>query len=137
MEWTTDLSVGVEKIDDQHKELFDKINDLVLAIKSHTCKYKISDVVKFLEDYVVFHFGEEERYMKELGYPGYEHHRAQHEEFMRNLEKLKKALPVLEGGKKPGSYDLSVETNQIVVDWILEHISRVDKVLGKFLEGRI
>lgn len=60
MQWTEDLSVGVDRIDEQHKELFEKINDLVEAIKSHTCKYKIGDVVKFLEDYVVFHFGQEE-----------------------------------------------------------------------------
>lgn len=137
MEWTKDLSVGIERIDEQHRELFAKINDLVVAIKSHTCKYKIGDVMKFLEDYVVFHFGEEEEFMRELDYPGYGHHRAQHEEFMRNLEKLKKELPKLEGGKKPGSYDLSVETNQIVVDWIIEHISKVDKSLGKFLAGRV
>ncbi len=137
MEWTKDLSVGVEKIDEQHRELFAKINDLVAAIKSHTCKYKIGDVMKFLEDYVVFHFGEEEKFMREFYYPGYKRHRAQHEEFMRNLEKLKEELPKLEDGKKPGSYDLSVETNQIVVNWIIEHISKVDKSLGKFLTGKV
>lgn len=137
MQWTEDLSVGVDRIDEQHKELFEKINDLVVAIKSHTCKYKIGDVVKFLEDYVVFHFGQEEKYMLEFGYPGYKHHKAQHEEFMNNIERLKEVLPALEGGKKPGSYNLSVETNQLVVDWILEHITKVDKSLGKFLSGKV
>ncbi|MEJ2313330.1 MAG: bacteriohemerythrin [Nitrospirota bacterium] len=127
MQWTPALSVGIDIIDEQHKELFAKINDLVVAIKSHTCKYKIGDVVKFLEDYVVFHFGEEQRLMLRFDYPGYKHHKAQHEEFMRNIDRVKEILPTLEGGRKPGSYDLSVETNQLVVDWIIEHISRVDK----------
>jgi hemerythrin len=137
MQWTQALSVGIDIIDEQHKELFEKINDLVEAIRSHTCKYKIGDVVKFLEDYVVFHFGEEEKFMLELGYPDYKHHKAQHEEFMRNIERIKEILPTLEGGRKPGSYDLSVETNQLVVDWIIEHISQVDKSLGKFLSGKV
>lgn len=137
MEWTEDLSVGVDRIDDQHKELFARINDLVAAVKQHTCKYKIGDVIKFLEDYVVFHFGEEEKYMKEYGYPAYPQHREQHEIFMKNFEGLKEKLPRLEGGRKPGSYDLSVQTNQLVVDWILEHISKVDKRLGAFLKDKV
>jgi hemerythrin len=54
MEWTEDLSVGIDLIDNQHKELFTGINDLVAAIKQSTCKYRIGDVVKFLDDYIVF-----------------------------------------------------------------------------------
>ena len=133
MEWTKDLSVGVDKIDSQHKELFSRINGLVAAIKEHTCKYKIGDVVRFLDEYIVFHFGEEEKYMLQYGYPGYPAHKAQHNEFIANFNKLKEELPKLEGGMKPGSYDLSVETNQVVVDWILDHITKVDKEFGKFL----
>jgi hemerythrin len=137
MEWTPDLSVGVDIIDDQHKELFRKINDLVAAIRQSVCKYKIGDVIKFLEDYVVFHFGEEEKYMARYSYPGYPAHKARHEEFKRNFRSLKKDLLKLEDGKKPGSYDLSVRTNQLVVDWILEHIAKTDKALGQFLKDRL
>ena len=133
MEWTPGLSVGIGKIDEQHRELFRKINDLVDAIKHSTCKYKIGDVVKFLEDYVIFHFGEEEDYMREHDYPGYDAHKKQHQEFMDNLAAIKAELPKLEGGKKPGSYGLSVEVNRVVVDWILEHIAKIDKNLGAFL----
>lgn len=137
MQWTKDLSVGIEKIDEQHRELFEKINDLVAAVKQSVCKYKIGDVIKFLEDYVVFHFGEEEKYMQQFGYPGYQAHKTQHEKFIENFNELKKELPKLEGGKNPGSYDLSVETNQVVVDWILDHIAKVDKQLGEFLKDKV
>ena len=134
MEWTEDLSVDNKTIDSQHRELFDRINDLVAAIKQKTCKYKIGDVIKFLDDYIVFHFGEEEKIMLKHGYPGYQEHKAQYKIFLDNFEKLKVELPKLEGGKKPGSYDLSVETNQVVIDWILLHIANVDKKLGEFLK---
>ena len=137
MQWTEDLAVGIAKIDDQHKELFEKINDLVAAVKQSVCKYKIGDVIRFLEDYVVFHFGEEEKYMQQFGYPGYQAHKAEHEKFIANFNELKKELPKLEGGRKPGSYDLSVETNQVVVDWILDHIVKVDKHLGEFLKDKV
>ena len=137
MQWTEDLAVGVEKIDEQHKELFEKINDLVAAVRQSVCKYKIGDVIRFLEDYAAFHFGEEERYMLKFGYPDYQAHKAQHEKFIANFQELKKELPKLEGGSKPGSYDLSVETNKVVVDWILDHIAKVDKSLGKFLQDKV
>ena len=137
MQWTEDLSVGVETIDEQHRELFDKINDLVAAVRQSACKYKIGDVIRFLEDYVVFHFGEEEKYMMRYAYPAYQSRKAQHEKFIENFNELKKELPKLEGGKKPGSYDLSVETNKVVVDWILDHIAKVDKSLGKFLQDKV
>jgi hemerythrin len=136
MQWTEDLSTGVEIIDDQHKELFSRINDLVDAIKAHTCKYKIGDVVKFLDEYIVFHFGEEEGIMQRNNYPKYPQHKAQHTKFINNFNELKKELQKLEGGRKPGSYDLSVETNQVVVDWILDHIVKIDKELGAFLKTR-
>ena len=136
MEWTKDLSVGIDMIDNQHKELFSRINDLVDAIKQKTCKYKIGDVVKFLDEYILFHFKEEEEYMQKYQYPEYDSHKARHTEFIENFRELKKELPKLEGGKNPGSYDLSVETNQVVVDWILDHIAKVDMEFARFLGTR-
>ena len=136
MEWTEKLSIGVDLIDSQHKELFVKINELVAAIKDHTCKYKITDVIRFLEDYIVFHFSEEEEYMRRNDYPGYLRHKARHDFFMENFIELKKELQKLEGGKRRGSYELSVMTNQIVVDWILDHIAEVDKRFGEYLKSR-
>lgn len=137
IKWTEDLSVGVETIDEQHKELFERINSLVQAIKQKVCKYKISDVIKFLEDYVQTHFNEEEKYMLKYKYPHYEHHKSQHEYFKKELLTLKPELLKLEGGTKPGSYELSVTTNQLVVDWILAHVANIDKQLGKFLQTKI
>jgi hemerythrin len=137
VEWSEELSIGVDLIDSQHKELFVKINELVAAIKDHTCKYKITDVIRFLEDYIVFHFSEEEAYMRQNDYPGYLLHQAQHNYFMESFLELKKELQKLEGGKKRGSYDLSVMTNQVVVDWILDHIAEVDRKFGEFLKSRV
>jgi hemerythrin len=41
MQWTEDLSVGVETIDNQHKELFSRINSLADAIRLGKCTYII------------------------------------------------------------------------------------------------
>ena len=53
---------------------------------------------------------------------------------MRALDGIKKqaAEPRVRGM----SYDLSVETNRVVVDWIITHIMSVDKKLGAFLQNK-
>ncbi len=134
MQWTEDLSVGVEEIDDQHKELFRRINALVDAIRRGECKDVIDGVLKFLEDYAVVHFAEEEAHMVRHRYPEYTLHKAQHAIYLKALMDLKRqaAQPRAHGG----SYELSVMTNQVVVDWIIAHIANVDKKLGEFLKSR-
>ncbi len=135
MEWNESLSVGFKKIDDDHKELFRMIRELVEAINQHTCKYKINDVIKFLEDYVNNHFAMEEGYMKELRYPEYLKHRAEHEKFQTTFSGLKRELEQIKAsGSYAGSYDLSVATDQILVDWLLDHIAKVDMKLADFLK---
>jgi hemerythrin len=131
MQWTEDLSVGVETIDNQHKELFKRINSLVEAIKQGKCKAEITGVIMFLEDYALSHFGEEETCMEKYSYPPYKDHKEQHAIFMNNLSELRKELEDI-----GPSYVLSVTTNQVVVDWIIDHIARIDKKLGRFLQGK-
>ncbi len=132
MEWTQDLAIGIETIDNQHKELFKRINDLVGAIKQHRCKDEIDGTIGFLEDYARFHFTEEEKRMREAGYGGLDEHRQHHAVYMGNIKDLKEqaSLPRVSGA----SYDLSVTANQMVVDWIVDHIMKKDKQFGKFMK---
>ena len=134
MQWTKDLSVGVDEIDSQHKELFNRINNLVTAIKQHRCKDEIDGTLKFLEEYAATHFAYEEHYMKDHCYDGYQQHRVHHAQYLANLSELKKeaAVPRVHGS----SYDLSVTTNQMVVDWIIDHILKVDGKFGEFMKTR-
>ncbi len=131
MEWTEKLSIGVKTIDSQHKELFKRINNLVVAIKQQRCKEEIDSTIKFLDDYARIHFAEEERHMRQTQYPGLEEQRQDHKKYLAALAELKKqaALPRIQGA----SYDLSATTNQVVVDWIVAHILKIDMKFGEFL----
>ena len=131
MEWTEDLAVGIIKIDEQHRELFKHISNLLLAIREHRCKAEIDDTIRFLDDYARFHFSEEEKRMEEVGYKGLQEHKLQHVVYLKNITELKhqSSLP-RESGM---SYELSVTANQIVVDWIVAHIMKTDKLFGVYL----
>lgn len=134
MKWTQDMAVGIETIDRQHQELFKRINDLLQAIREHRCKSEIDGTITFLDDYAVFHFGEEERRMQDAGYDGLSEHRKYHAIYLKNIAELKEqaALPRVSGM----SYELSVTANQIIVDWIVDHIMKVDRKFGEFMKGR-
>jgi hemerythrin len=135
VKWTEDLSVGVDEIDHQHKELISRINNLVDAIKQAKCKYTIDGTIDFLEEYATRHFGAEEVIMLQNMYEGYSTHKAQHAIFLKALAELKQQAA--EPRVKGSSYDLSVTTNQVVVDWIVNHILKTDMKLGEFLRKKI
>jgi len=132
MEWTEKLSIGIPAIDSQHKELFKRINKLVLAIKERRCKEEIDGTIKFLDDYARIHFSAEEKHMRETNYPGLEEQREDHKKYLAALAELKvqASLPRVSGS----SYDLSATTNQVVVDWIVDHIMKIDMKFGKYLK---
>jgi hemerythrin len=134
MEWTKDLAVGVGTIDSQHKELFRRINDLLISIKEKRCRSEIDGTIRFLDEYARFHFSEEERRMEQAGYDGLAEHKKYHSVYLRNIEELKQlaAQPRIQGA----SYELSVTTNQVVVDWIVDHIMKIDRKFGEFVRGR-
>ena len=48
VKWTTNLSVGVEKIDEQHKIWFDKANNLFQAGKNRKSREVIEEMFHFL-----------------------------------------------------------------------------------------
>ncbi|MDA8100091.1 MAG: bacteriohemerythrin [Nitrospiraceae bacterium] len=134
MEWTQDMAVGIETIDSQHRELFKRINNLLTAIKEHRCKAEIDGTIKFLDEYALFHFTEEEQRMEKAGYDGLADHKVHHATYMKNISDLKAeaALPRVQGM----SYELSVTANQIIVDWIVDHIMKIDKKFGEFVKDR-
>ncbi len=132
MEWTDKLATGIKTIDSQHQELFKRINNLVLAIREHRCQAEIDATIKFLDDYARVHFAEEEKYMRETNYAGLTEQREHHKRYLAALAELKEqaSQPRFQGS----TYDLSATTNQVVVDWIVDHIMKLDMKFGEFLK---
>jgi hemerythrin len=131
IEWKDDLSVGVKEIDDQHKELFDKIAALFDACNSGKGKDQIDSTIKYLQDYVVLHFGSEEKLQKQNNYPDYINHKAQHDQFIKDFLELKSNID------KDGITGLTIiKLNKTLVDWLINHIRKTDKVFGVFLKEK-
>jgi len=74
LEWQTKLETGVEQIDNQHRELYRLVN-LVLDPGEET---KVEDTLKFLENYVVRHFTDEEALQVASQFPDLPEHKEIH-----------------------------------------------------------
>lgn len=131
IEWKADLAVGVKEIDDQHKELFSKVNDLFEACNAGKGKEQIDSVMKYLQDYVVLHFGSEEKLQRQYNYPDYILHKRQHDEFVKDFLVLKEDID-----KNGVSYFTIVKLNKALVDWLINHIRKSDKAIGAYLKEK-
>lgn len=130
IQWTNDLTVGYGKIDEQHKELFKKVNNLLEACNQGKGKEEVGNIINFLGDYVVEHFGTEEDIMRKNNYPQYPEQKQQHECFIKSFNDLKSEFE-----SKGGSVLTVLHANKMIVDWLTNHIGRSDKALGTFLNS--
>lgn len=131
VEWTKDLSVGVDFIDKQHQIWFQKANDLFEAGKQGKSSGIISQMLDFLDDYTKTHFRDEEKYMLAIHYPELSTQKKLHESFIAELAKLKS-----EYKKTGGNVVVIISANQMVVNWLIQHIMVQDKKIGQFVKSQ-
>lgn len=127
MQWIQNLSIGVDAIDEQHKKLFEMTDQLFEAGKSNRAKEFIVELLNFLDDYTKKHFKDEESFMLKIGFPGYQQQKKAHDEFIQQIKILKKDYEC-----SGGNIVLIINANQIVLDWLINHISKEDKKIGEF-----
>lgn len=129
--WRKNYEVGIEKVDEQHKELFQKINNLLDACTNRKGREEVVETINFLEEYVDKHFSEEEQLQRDHAYPEYPRHKAAHEQFNRNFIELKKKLQ-----QEGPTLQFVMQVNKVVVDWLVIHITNVDKAFGNFVNEK-
>jgi len=128
--WTPDLSVGVDHIDNQHKIWFEKANELFEAGKAQKAKDYINQMIDFLDEYTKLHFKDEEAYMEKIGYPELDAQKKAHASFVKDLAKLKEDY-----NKSGGNILVIINANKIVIDWLSNHIRKMDKKIGEYVRA--
>jgi hemerythrin len=131
MEWTDDLATGVVEIDDQHKEIFQRVAKLAAACGEGKGKDEVLRLLLFLQEYVKEHFAAEERSQIRSGYPGFIAHQAEHAKFMADVNTL-----TTEFQADGATLSLVIMTNKTLVSWLMRHISKTDKEFAAFLREK-
>jgi len=130
--WSEDLAIGVAEIDEQHREIFKRMEKLTEACRAGKGKDEIEETFLFLNDYVLTHFGLEEELMQKFNYPDYPFHKIQHRKFIQNFLDLKKTFEAT-----GTSSELAIQANVLLMDWLAVHIRNYDKSMGVFLRAKL
>jgi hemerythrin len=119
--WDRRLETGIDLIDEQHRELFRRIDKLELAIYHSRATDECLNLVTYLEDYVIEHFEAEERLLTDFFYPDFPKHLYEHNEFRKMFSELKEEC--YKGG--PDAY-LAIDVDKLIRKWWENHIMKSD-----------
>ena len=131
VEWSDDLSVGIEEIDEQHKVLVGLVNQMHRAIHERHSSDVVQEILAKLADYTRIHFAVEESLMRILSYPGYELHKAQHDELIDHMRELQEKVA-------SGRTAVGFELMHFLKMWLTKHIMESDREYsGHFLDAGV
>ncbi len=124
--------IGIDAIDDQHKELFERIGQFYDSIDKGLTAPQVNEIMDYLADYANTHFATEEGYMSQYDYPEYRQHKELHQVFISDLYTIQKRL-----SQDGFSSLLGAELEGSLYHWLVEHVSQVDKKLADYLKDKI
>ena len=127
LQWTPALSVGVEEVDEQHRELFRRAERLIAALRGGH-REEVVPLLSFLEGYVVLHFEAEEKLMRERRYPALEAHAAAHKKSREDYADV--MMQFLRTG--PTAL-VALTVHNWLSDWLRSHIAGMDQEMGHWL----
>ena len=129
IEWSNELSVGIEEIDAQHKVLVDLLNQIHEAIQQRRGAEVTNQILERLGEYTRIHFAVEESLMRIMHYPEYERHKVEHDKLIAQLNSFRTKLV---SGKTSISFDLA----HFLKLWLTKHIMETDKYYVPYFLGQ-
>ena len=122
MMWKDSYRLGVEQIDQQHRELFDMTEELVNAVEEGATAADYEKAVGFLQDYVIEHFRDEEAYLASLHARDLAAHQAEHQAFTETVENYGRRL-------KENGFDEKTmkDLAGTVTAWLIYHVVDTDQ----------
>lgn len=128
LSWNDALSTGIVDIDNHHKRLIELANQLNEATQRGEGRNTIGSVLNQLVEYTVFHFDFEEQMMKKLKYSDFARHQEEHKKLVKDV--------LAQKAKFDQGAALSSELLSFIRDWLVNHIMKADKALGRALSAK-
>lgn len=122
--WNSKYETGDVEIDTDHRLMVDTINNLFRSMAEGEAA-KVYEGLAAVHTYVTRHFKYEEEIMERVGYPDLEHHRGEHQMFLRRYTSFMDRDPKV----------LIVRVSVFLHDWLHEHILLQDRRLFAFVRS--
>lgn len=127
--WSETLSVGRMEIDTEHKQLIRIANSLLRAMQEGRKKNDFAKILHELREYTVFHFTNEEEYMRSIDYPDLARHMEEHNILKRRVKDFQHSVFI---GEKVEFGPL----REMLKDWLVGHILSCDLLIKGYLASK-
>lgn len=114
-----DYSVGVTRLDQEHKRLADLVNEIHTALVLNRGRIQAAKLMEQLIQETRFHFSQEETALKAADYPALEPHMAEHRLLLQEADEL---LRQFQAGSISG---MAFPT--FLKNWLIGHIRDSDR----------
>ena len=127
-EWDPALETGDPTVDEQHRQLYELVNEMNDTVASGRSDELIAASFGRIIEYARSHFAYEEALMERIGYPGIETQMWQHREFAKEVELL--WSEILSGDRvSPGGLV------DFMKEWLSYHVDQEDRKIGAFIRS--
>ena len=130
LEWKESFQINIDAVDQAHRQLFAKVNDMIGAFASRDVQ-----TVRMLFAYLISHHEESERdeeeLMRQYRYPFIDSHLREHRRFIKNFLELQEEA---DAGNCDLPY-LSFRTQLLLLDWFSGHIAKLDRHAGRYIQS--
>jgi hemerythrin len=129
--WSPELATGYTLIDAQHKQLFAAADALFNACQIGKERQEVEKTMKFLLEYTIKHFTDEEALQKKYDYPDYPAHKQTHVRFAEQVRGLAAKFP------REGPIDGFISEVYITVgEWLLSHLRDEDFRMAAYIQDK-
>ncbi|HZW20887.1 bacteriohemerythrin [Noviherbaspirillum sp.] len=123
--WSTDLAIGHEVIDADHRHIFETADALQAEMREDEPAHSIvGKVLVGLIEHTGGHFAREEALMQESGFPGSDAHKREHALLMQKVNALHRRF-------MDGCPDMAAEVADFIQHGLVRHIMKSDMELGR------
>ena len=119
LQWKSEYSVGIESMDDEHRDMIALINDTYQRLDSDAGVDQVEECLGEILSTISMHFALEERIMRNAGYGEFQAHKSDHEDLLDQLRDLMDDFIA-----EPATGAKRLE--QSLSDWFAGHFSSFD-----------
>lgn len=130
--WTTDMSVGLTELDDDHRTLIKIINHLNANVGQSMQRETVRQCLLALRRYAEFHFAREERVLIACNFPGIDVQKTEHRDFIQRIQEVTQRF---DADPEAASTVVNDELLGFLRDWLNHHILIEDMAYRPFVEN--
>lgn len=129
-EFTKDCLTGIDKIDQEHENLFVLINQTLKLLHNDMLQdkyHQVKEILEELKQYADLHFANEEAYMAAINDPELEFQKAQHQAFREKID----SMDLTYINEIEEQQEVLEELMRYLTRWLYHHILSSDIMIGK------